>query len=553
MPRQRPPTSTAPPPSEAVSRSPADPESAPDVTRDLVLAVLDIAPQALVVARADGRAWLMNARARHLLGVADGTSVADWAGRLPTAGGAQGGGWVSLPRGDGGAVPCWVWSRPVPSVAGAGGAGETHADPVLHALWPCRVASTPPAAGEHPGLDDLVALTAHHALMGEMGGALAHQMSQPLNIIRLTAERAVLEAEQAAGSDTRRDPVVDRFARLADQAENLFDLMALVQGAPAVSGAGDLTSVDLGAVMNRAANLARGPLRAAGLKAELITPETMPLTWGEPTTLLQVGYAVLTELAESALGEEGPSKAGAMGRAARSPRTAPVVPADLDRALIVRVDLDAAAPGRLIVDLARDLAVEGRVPLIPVTPDLSVSRRVVLAAVALAPMGGHLQMLVDEQGALRGARLDLARVMSGDGANAAASADRTADRTGDDDRVRVLLAEDEIEAATEIADYLRDLDYDVRMVEDAPTGIRALDETTFDVVISDVSMPGGGAARLLRAVEAGHPDLAVILVSGLALEHDEARAELADMADAVLRKPIGLGQLRETLERVLAG
>lgn len=425
---------------------------------------------------------------------------------------------------------------------------------MLHALWPCRVAPTPPVAGEHPGLDDLVALTAHHALLGEMGGALAHQMSQPLNIIRLTAERAVLEAEQAAGPDTRRDPVADRFARLADQAENLFDLIALVQGAPTVSGAGDLTPVDLGAVMNRAANLARGPLRAAGLKAELVTPEAMPLAWGEPTTLLQVGYAVLTELAESALGEDGPTAAGAAPRPGRSPRKASVVPADLDRALIVRVDLEAAAPGRLIVDLARDLAIEGRVPLIPVTPDLSVSRRVVLAAVALAPMGGHLQMLVDEQGALRGARLDLARVVSGGLAKGGgAPADGTEDRASDDGRVRVLLAEDEIEAAAEIAEYLRDLDYDVTMVEDAPAGIQALDDAAFDVVISDVSMPGGGAARLLRAVEAGHPDLAVILVSGLALEHDEARAELADMADAVLRKPIGLGQLRETLERVLAG
>nr|WP_246422522.1 response regulator [Roseospira visakhapatnamensis] len=164
-------------------------------------------------------------------------------------------------------------------------------------------------------------------------------------------------------------------------------------------------------------------------------------------------------------------------------------------------------------------------------------------------------MLVDDQGALRGVRLDLARVSSGEAGDGTldADADGAAPAAVGDGRVRVLLAEDEIEAAAEIAEYLRDLDYAVTMVEDAQAGLRALDEGVFDVIVSDVSMPGGGAATLLRAVEAGHPDLAVILVSGLALDHDDTRADLADMADAVLRKPFGLGQLRETLERVLAG
>jgi len=527
---------------------------------DLGLAALELAPQALVIARADGTVMVMNARARAVLGIPDQKAATLWTGRLPSVGGTRDGGWVTLPRGDGTALPCWVWSRALPGMAGGGdhgGSPEQIDHAVLHALWPCLEDTlAPTAAGEHPGLDDLVVSCAHHALVGEMGGALVHQMSQPLNIIRLTAERAVLEAEQVAGPNTRRDPVAERFARLADQAETLFDLMALVQGAPAVSGAGDLMPVELSAVMNRAATLARGPLRSARLRAEVMTPESMPLAWGEPTTLLQVGYAVLTVLAESVQGEGdtgGPVNEPGPG----SSRRGHAPPRDLAHALVVRVDMDGTASesDRLVVDLARDLAIEGRVPLIAVTPDLSVSRRLVLAALAVAPMGGHLQMLVDEQGALRGVRLDLVRVVSGADKAGARGGDGRAkgDAAGRDaeGRVRVLLAEDEIEAATEIADYLRDLGYDVTTVEDASSGVRALDETAFDVVISDVSMPGGGARSLLRAIEAGHPHLAVVLVSGLALDHDADRAELADMADAVLRKPLGLGQLRETVERVL--
>nr|WP_246423574.1 response regulator [Roseospira goensis] len=164
-------------------------------------------------------------------------------------------------------------------------------------------------------------------------------------------------------------------------------------------------------------------------------------------------------------------------------------------------------------------------------------------------------MLVDDQGALRGVRLDLARVTGRRAADAGASPGGGTDAAGeavDDDRpVRVLLAEDEVEAATEIAEFLRDQECEVTVAGDVPTAVAALDAAQHDVLITDVSMPGGGARVLLRAAEAAHPDMAVILASGFAIEGDASLADLADMADAILRKPFGLSELRAALDRVL--
>ncbi|WP_299436033.1 response regulator [uncultured Rhodospira sp.] len=509
-------------------------------TDALAVAALEAVPQALVVSDPQGRPVLVNRRARTLLRLPDEAAVRAWPGRMPGVAGGRGGDWDTLPLGDGTTAPFWFWSRPLP---GDGGAGGT----VLHALWPCRVSEEQAHASgaDEAGFDEMMAVLARHALLGEMGGALAHQMSQPLNIIRLTAERASLEAEAVGAANTGGDgAAAERFARLADQAEALFETVSLVQGAPAVYGASDLEPVDLGSVLNRAAQLARSPLRAAGLKAEVITPPDMPPAWGEPVLLMQIVFAVMTVLAET-LGGDAPQTTATR----RFPAPA---------ALVVRVNPEAASEagtGRLCVDMTGDESVRWDIPLIAVAPDLTLSRRVVLAALALAGLGGHLMMLVDDQGALRGVRLDLARA---GGRRPDDPDDSAARQDGDgadpaDRRVRVLVAEDEAEAAAEIAEFLSDQGYGVTVAGDVASAVRALDTAAHDVLITDLSMPGGGARTLLRAALAAHPDMAVVLASGFAVEGDETLADVAEMADAILRKPLGLSELRDTITRVLAG
>jgi len=506
------------PPPETAARTAVEAE----LEEDLVCrAALDAAPQALIVGGGDGVAVRMNRRARRLLGLADTARPTDWPGRLPGASPRQAESWCLLPLGPGRSEPFWIWSQPLALTLGA-------PVMVLHAIWPCRVSEEQAhaAGADQGGFDQMMAVLARHALLGEMGGALAHQITQPLNVIRLTAERAALEAERDVARGKGDLTLADRFVKLADQAEAAFETVALVQGAPAVTGPEDLQPVDLGAVMNRAAHLARGPLRAAGLRVEVISLPGMPMVLAEPVLLLQIGFAALTVLAES-LGDaaaEASSDARAAGRRLASPSG----PA----ALVVRFDRDAAE-GRLIVDMTHERVFRRDIPLTPMAPDLSVSRRVVLVAMALAGLGGHLMMLVDDLGALCGVRLDLARVL---------------DRARP---VHILIAGDEAEAVTEMAEFLRDLDYVVTVAGTVPSALEALEQGPHDVLVTDLSMPGGGAGALLRATAAAHPDLAVIIGTGYAIEHDPVQGDLVEMADAILRKPFGLNELRIAIERVL--
>lgn len=529
---------------ETASNTAAAPAT-PD--QDVCAAALEQAPQALVVSAMDGAALRMNRRARVLLNLADAQAVATWPGRLPPPAAESGSGWLDLPLGDGGSAPFWIWTRAMP-IPGREGGGPGL---VLHALWPCRLSTDrDTAAGNDPAaFDEMMAAQARHALLGEMGGALAHQMSQPLNIIRLTAERAAMEAEAEAaalpahsaamGGNGAESPVNEgaRYARLADQAEALFETVSLLQGAPQVLSPADLEAIDLGALISRAAHLARGPLRAGGLKPDVIVPRDPLPAWGEPILVLQVLFAVLTVMADSLNGDTGVTGTAAHGAV---------------QGLMIRLapGSEEAAARRLVVDImAADTAHEDHA-LTPVPPDLTLSRRLVLAALALASIGGHLLVLVDDQGALRGARLDLA------GPPPPQTPPTKSRRRGPaqgDDRPRVLLVENDSVAAAEIAQYLRDEAILVDVAPDAAAALRALDIDPHDVLVCSLGSPEGGALPVMRAAEAAHPDMVLILVSGLDLDSDAAHAELLEMADAVLRKPLGLAQMRNTILAALKG
>lgn len=86
----------------------------------------------------------------------------------------------------------------------------------------------------------------------------------------------------------------------------------------------------------------------------------------------------------------------------------------------------------------------------------------------------------------------------------------------------------------------------------ADNGINALeklDEKTFDVVISDMKMPGMNGAQLLNEIGRKHPAVIRIVLSGYA-EHDLVFKTIGH-AHQYLSKPISSEVLIETLQRAL--
>jgi EAL domain-containing protein (putative c-di-GMP-specific phosphodiesterase class I) len=79
---------------------------------------------------------------------------------------------------------------------------------------------------------------------------------------------------------------------------------------------------------------------------------------------------------------------------------------------------------------------------------------------------------------------------------------------------RVLIVEDDRRLQEVFADVLADEGFDVNLASDGAGALRALEGGVFDVVLSDVVMPGGTGVDLLRAVRERDLDVPVVLVTG---------------------------------------
>jgi len=115
----------------------------------------------------------------------------------------------------------------------------------------------------------------------------------------------------------------------------------------------------------------------------------------------------------------------------------------------------------------------------------------------------------------------------------------------------ILLVEDEMAVRTFAASALRGRGYDVAVAEDPEAALDLLSdaEAPFDLLVTDVVMPGMSGPELARQVRQAHPDMAVIFISGYS--EDAAGAEDIDSAD-FLPKPFGLKQLGDKVGAVLA-
>jgi EAL domain-containing protein (putative c-di-GMP-specific phosphodiesterase class I)/CheY-like chemotaxis protein len=78
----------------------------------------------------------------------------------------------------------------------------------------------------------------------------------------------------------------------------------------------------------------------------------------------------------------------------------------------------------------------------------------------------------------------------------------------------VLLVEDEVALRRAFARMLEESGFSIVQAGDGQQAIDALADGAFEVVLTDVSMPGMDGIQLLRAVRERDPDVPVILISG---------------------------------------
>lgn len=115
---------------------------------------------------------------------------------------------------------------------------------------------------------------------------------------------------------------------------------------------------------------------------------------------------------------------------------------------------------------------------------------------------------------------------------------------------RVLIVDDEKFVRELIRDTLRTRGYETGLAEDGVEALEALEESEYDLVISDVVMPRLQGLELLKRTKKEYPKVKVIILTGYSRQHNISDFLLYG-ADEYLTKPFQVDRLLATVERVL--
>src|SRR5262245_39353481 len=114
--------------------------------------------------------------------------------------------------------------------------------------------------------------------------------------------------------------------------------------------------------------------------------------------------------------------------------------------------------------------------------------------------------------------------------------------------IRVLIVDDDEAILRDYARLLRSHGFGVDTAGSGDLALERLEDGRYDVIVSDVSMPGMTGLEFMRAVRARDLDIPIILVTGL-LDINSAVQAIEYGAFRYLLKPIEAEALVQVLEK----
>ena len=114
---------------------------------------------------------------------------------------------------------------------------------------------------------------------------------------------------------------------------------------------------------------------------------------------------------------------------------------------------------------------------------------------------------------------------------------------------RVLVVEDNEDVGRFSTELLQDLGYATRRADNAKQALAliAADHGAFDLVFSDVIMPGMNGVEMATVIREQYPDLPVVLTSG----YSSVLAENTHRGFELIQKPYSVEALSRTLRKAI--
>ena len=116
-------------------------------------------------------------------------------------------------------------------------------------------------------------------------------------------------------------------------------------------------------------------------------------------------------------------------------------------------------------------------------------------------------------------------------------------------RGKILLVDDEIGVRSFFQDYLENCNFDVVTAEDGIEGLRLFKKGQFDLVISDMMMPGMIGMDLLKSIKAIKADQKVVMMTGVNEDSMKQKAKDLGCLDYIT-KPLRLADVEEKITRL---
>ncbi len=115
---------------------------------------------------------------------------------------------------------------------------------------------------------------------------------------------------------------------------------------------------------------------------------------------------------------------------------------------------------------------------------------------------------------------------------------------------RIVVNDDEVNAAAALETLLRDDGYDVARANDARSGLLVIEKTDPDVVLTDLRMPGMDGLELLAKIKELRPETMVLLMTAYGTVKTAVKAMKLGAED-YLGKPIDVEELEVVLQKTL--
>jgi len=114
---------------------------------------------------------------------------------------------------------------------------------------------------------------------------------------------------------------------------------------------------------------------------------------------------------------------------------------------------------------------------------------------------------------------------------------------------RILIIEDDEEMRSLLKEFLNEEGYETDSVDNGSEAYRRLVRELFDLIITDIRMPGLSGVDILPGFKKLQPQTPIIVITAFGSEEVHRRA-LERGADAYLEKPIHLEEFRILLQKM---